>query len=293
MLIADDRSRNAMTEYCETTGHAACSLPAKRNLLGGVTAVLMLTDGPQEAAAGGIIGARRSAERQDAPDLALAFQRCIGHRLAAAGRLVVAAPTDSDVSQLAASLETDPDDIIAQGEGSIGERIGRVWRHIGIATPIAFFTGRGPDLPDFALARISAELRRVDAAIGPTHDGGFWTLAARRYRPWLIHDIDWGRSSVYDAICRRAAEADIELAVLPLWPTTERLSDLPGLRSRLAMMMAQAPTEGHGLACSASLDALRELAQSLDRLALSSPALARTLTPAPGPARGRPRDERS
>ena len=81
--------------------------------------------------------------------------------------------------------------VLDQGEGDLGRRLDRVWRAAGTASPIAFFGADSPDVPDAALREIPAALAECDVAVGPVEDGGYWTLAARRYQPRLLAGIDW------------------------------------------------------------------------------------------------------
>jgi glycosyltransferase A (GT-A) superfamily protein (DUF2064 family) len=65
---------------------------------------------------------------------------------------------------------------IAQGEGDLGARLARVLkarRHVAVI---------GSDCPGATrgeIAKAFAALKRAPFALGPTHDGGFWILAAR------------------------------------------------------------------------------------------------------------------
>jgi rSAM/selenodomain-associated transferase 1 len=65
---------------------------------------------------------------------------------------------------------------IAQGEGDLGERMGRALKpHQRVAVI-------GTDCADLTRAHIAsafAALKRAPFALGPAHDGGFWLLAAR------------------------------------------------------------------------------------------------------------------
>jgi hypothetical protein len=70
---------------------------------------------------------------------------------------------------------------VSQGGGDLGDRLarqarlaGRRWAVIGVDCPHA---------DRRALAQAFALLRRAPAVIGPTTDGGFWILAARRPPP--------------------------------------------------------------------------------------------------------------
>lgn len=123
--------------------------------------------------------------------------------------------------------------VLAQGEGTLGARIERVWRAVGPG-PVAFLGADAPDVPRAALEAIAPALDAHDAAVGPTRDGGYWVLAARAPQPALLRRIDWGTRSVYDQTCSRADEAGLDLAALPVWDDVDLPDDLLALRRRLA-----------------------------------------------------------
>ena len=87
--------------------------------------------------------------------------------------------------------------------------------------------------PERLLAEIPTALREADLAIGPTPDGGYWTLAAGRYQPAVVRQIDWGSADVYDQTCQRAAETGLVVATLPVWHDVDRPQDVASLRLRL------------------------------------------------------------
>lgn len=130
--------------------------------------------------------------------------------------------------------------VIDQGEGSLGDRIDRVWNQAGPG-PVAFFGVDCPDVPADALAAIGPALARADAAVGPVDDGGYWTLAAGRPRPELLRGIDWGSDAVYDQTQRAARDAALRLADLPTWHDVDHPNELDALRLRLDKSAAHDP----------------------------------------------------
>jgi hypothetical protein len=167
--------------------------------------------------------------------VALAMLRCMARRLVGQGRTVIAVTPDGGGEALAKLLGGDVDcTYIDQGPGDLGQRLDRVWRRVGRACPVAFFGADTPDVPQPALAAIDAALQDHDVALGPTSDGGYWTLAANRYQPALLQDIDWGKQSVYDQTLLNAHQAGLKVFSLPLWRDVDHPSDLTDLRRRLA-----------------------------------------------------------
>lgn len=130
--------------------------------------------------------------------------------------------------------------VVDQGGGSLGDRIARAWELAGPG-PVAFFGVDCPDVPDAALSAIAPALAGADAAVGPVGDGGYWTLAAERPRPELLHGIDWGTAAVYDQTRRAADDASLRLAALPTWHDVDHPDDLTALRCRVQVAAAHDP----------------------------------------------------
>jgi rSAM/selenodomain-associated transferase 1 len=168
-----------------------------------------------------------------AAGVALAMLRCTVRRLRRRGRVVLAIDPDGARGAFESAIDAGSLETVDQGPGTLGDRLDRVWRAVAPATPVAFFGADTPDVPMSMLAEIDVALAEADAAVGPTGDGGYWTLAAARHRPELLRDIDWGGDRVYDQTCRRAAGAGVRLHVLPAWHDVDRPQDVSALVARL------------------------------------------------------------
>jgi len=142
-----------------------------------------------------------------------------GGRLNPPGALPVAAPGGWSV--------------LDQGPGDLGQRLGRVWQSVG-GGPIAFFGVDSPDVPGPALTAAIEAARAHDAAAGPVDDGGYWTLAAVRYRAGLLAGIDWGTQRVYHQTSQAARRLGLTLHALPAWHDVDGPADLAALQRRLA-----------------------------------------------------------
>lgn len=225
-------------------------------LLGDVTAVLLAKDPASEAVktrlcGGGVFTAGAAA------GIAEAMLCCTAHRLAAAGHLIVAVTPDGQGASVSQRLGLKGIEVMDQGPGDLGARLERAWSHVGGGGPVAFFGGDCPDIPDEALARIPALLECADVAIGPTTDGGYWTLAARVPQRAVLAGIDWGSDHVYDQTLQRARNAGLEVGSLPLWHDVDRPEDVSALRLRLRSRSAGSSDAG---------GRLTRLAERLDRL---------------------------
>lgn len=231
-------------------------------LLGEVTAILMA-----KRPTAGQVKTRLVKEgclsADEASQLAWEMLLCTAKRLTVISKTVLAVSPDGDAQQLASDLGVQFDKVVGQGEGNLGQRLDRVWNIIGTDKLIAFFGGDVPDVPLSHLAEIPGALNNNDIAIGPTDDGGYWTLAARSYFPAVLEEIDWGSDMVYDQTCNRAAQAGLSITHLKLWYDVDRQEDLVALRTRLQQILSSS------LENEEDYEALRSLAQRVEKLPLS------------------------
>ncbi len=228
--------------------------PLMPHLLQDVTAVLMAKD-PEFVVVKTRL--REVYSRETATRIAEIMLQCVARRLArAAGRLVLAVTPDGAGPRLARGLGLQVGgevSVLDQGSGDLGLRLDRVWRQVGTKRPVAFFGGDSPDVPEAALAEIPSALHAADVAVGPTDDGGYWTLAAREHHDAVLAGIDWGTGKVYDQTRQRAETAGLVVGTLPLWHDVDRPQDVDALRRRL-----RDPTTETAL--------LRRMAAQLDQL---------------------------
>ncbi len=238
--------------------------PRAGPLLGAVTPVLMAKmPHPHRVktrlAAGGALSPHLASE------LAWAMLACTAQRLAAGGRLILAVSPDGSGPEVAARLGVGTAVLLDQGGGGLGDRLDRVWRRVGVDRLVAFFGGDSPDVPDPALAEIPRALDASTVAIGPTADGGYWTLAARSYQPALLGGIEWGAARVYDQTRRRAMAAGLTVHRLPVWHDVDHPEDVDDLRRRLRNPagMSESPHEA---------GPLRRLRERLEHLLACGPS---------------------
>lgn len=136
--------------------------------------------------------------------------------------------------------------IIDQGSGDLGDRLAHVWQHLG-GGRVAFFGVDSPDLPTGQMGEIKTGFAdaNVDAMVGPTFDGGYWTLAAKCFDRRLLTGIDWGTSSVYDQTIEAGQNAQLRMGTLGQWHDVDEIEDLRSLSSRLAEQSEPALVELH------------------------------------------------
>lgn len=120
-----------------------------------------------------------------------------------------------------------------QGTGDLGQRLDRIWQE-DAGRPTLFLGCDCPDVPFEVMASIPGALQRADACVGPTSDGGYWTLGAGHRQETLLEGIDWGTGSVYHQTMTAARRGGLVVSELRAWRDVDTIEDLTDLRGRLA-----------------------------------------------------------
>jgi uncharacterized protein len=135
---------------------------------------------------------------------------------------------------------------LAQGEGGLGARMGRV--HAALVRRHGHGLLLGADTPQLATADLAAALRWCAApdahqAIGPASDGGFWLYAGNR--PTAIarwEAVSYSRSDTAPAF--RTAFADRgDWLELPTLTDVDHGADLAAMRRELAALADPLPAQ--------------------------------------------------
>ena len=91
----------------------------------------------------------------------------------------------------------------------------------------------GSDCPGVAadtVRRAFASLRRADAVIGPTLDGGYYLIALKRPAPGLFEDIAWSTPRVLDSTLSRARRLGLRVTLLRRLRDVDTAQDARALR---------------------------------------------------------------
>ena len=186
------------------------------------------------------IGAQRAADVHAAmldcvlTRAAAVFPPARGHRLVLSFALDLVDPDDK-ASSMGLGVQPGPDwTVVRQGRGDLGQRLDHAWLEQG-GGPTVFLGSDSPDVPLPALTEIERALSMSDVAIGPTEDGGYWTLGANRRDPRILSGIDWGTSKVYHQSRAATQRAALDLTELPRWFDIDEPSDFELLRRRLTV----------------------------------------------------------
>ena len=126
--------------------------------------------------------------------------------------------------------------LLWQGRGDLGARLARITAALFAAGggPVAVAGSDSPDLPLPLMEKALGALRKADAAVVPSADGGYALLALNRPAPQLFTRIPWSTPEVLAATRRRALEHGLRLAVTDPW---DDLDD----RDSLARLLARSP----------------------------------------------------
>ncbi|MGH7857375.1 MAG: TIGR04282 family arsenosugar biosynthesis glycosyltransferase, partial [Candidatus Binatia bacterium] len=126
---------------------------------------------------------------------------------------------------------------IAPGREGFPQVDGDLGRRMAGAMAEAFRRGAsrvsliGSDLPHLPPARIAEALRRLDCAdlvLGPSHDGGYYLIAARTVPP-VFGGVPWGTPVVLERTLAAARREGLSVDLLPATYDLDSLADLKTL----------------------------------------------------------------
>ena len=109
--------------------------------------------------------------------------------------------------------------VAPQAPGDLGARLLAAF-HALRASGAARVLAVGADSPTLPPERIPEAARALDDAdvvLGPTEDGGYYLVGARRGEETILRDIPWSTERVLEVTRARAAEAGLAVRLLPAW----------------------------------------------------------------------------
>lgn len=118
----------------------------------------------------------------------------------------------------------------AQGDGDLGARMARPARAAASAGDAVVLIGT--DCPALTVAHLREAVRaleRHDAALLPTHDGGYALLALARFHARLFDDMPWSTAAVGAETLRRVRELGWTAALQPALHDIDEPADLARL----------------------------------------------------------------
>lgn len=136
----------------------------------------------------------------------------------------------------------------AQGRGTLGDRLERVFRRALRDWPAAIAIGTDlPGLPPALLNSARQALRTADAVLGPTDDGGFYLLALRTCPPTLLADLPWSAPDTFAETLKRLTSRGLQTTVISPWFDVDEPQDLARLRTMLERGRLHAPATARAL----------------------------------------------
>lgn len=162
-------------------------------------------------------------------------------------RRVLAVAGDLDEPHLQRLGKSQRLELEAQGDGDLGARMARaIARHVG-GGPVVIIGSDAPTLPRAHLHQALDALMDHDVVIGPSDDGGYYLVGARREVPELFSDVRWSTPEVLPTTLARLAGRSH--ALLPSWYDVDAVEDLERLRNDLETLPATvAPATRRALA---------------------------------------------
>jgi len=95
-----------------------------------------------------------------------------------------------------------------------------------------------PSLPASLLLRGLESLAHTDVALGPTPDGGYWSIGVRCPVPGLLEGIAWSTPSVLAETQARAHARGLRTTLLESWTDVDHPEDLRALARQIAALRA-------------------------------------------------------
>jgi rSAM/selenodomain-associated transferase 1 len=186
------------------------------------------------------------------PDALVALYRCLIEdtvalaREAGVPRIAVVCPR-GDGADVARWLEIEVVEQEGDGLAAGLESVFRLFAGDGCRRVIAF-NGDTPHLPPETLAGAFAVLGRHDLVVGPTEDGGYYLVGARRAHAGLFDAHGLGTGGALRSLLARAAERGLGVALTEPWYDVDEGSDLARLGAELRRTPARAPRTAAWLA---------------------------------------------
>jgi rSAM/selenodomain-associated transferase 1 len=131
--------------------------------------------------------------------------------------------------------------VSVQGGRGLGDALESAFRE-GLGDGFAAVAVLGADSPTLPSSILRGALRALtggaDAVLGPTEDGGYYLMAARRLHPALFRDMPWSTNRVAAVTLDRCRQAGLRTHLLPCWYDVDDAPALTRLRAELAQARA-------------------------------------------------------
>ena len=122
-----------------------------------------------------------------------------------------------------------------QVEGDLGLRITAFFqRELSTgASSVVLVGSDSPNLPIAYIRQSFEALRKHEAVVGPTEDGGYYLIGLNRPVPELFTEMPWSTNELFRATIERLEEMGTRYASLPDWYDVDKDKDLNRLLAEL------------------------------------------------------------
>jgi rSAM/selenodomain-associated transferase 1 len=135
-----------------------------------------------------------------------------------------------------------PEEVWLQGEGDLGMRLERIFRRGLQEFDMVFALGAdSPGLLPGALARARDELRKTDAVLGGTSDGGYYLLGMKKCPEGILGNIQWSHVQTYTETVARLHEKGWTIAAIDRWLDIDTPEDLRFILPKMTTELSSAP----------------------------------------------------
>jgi len=137
---------------------------------------------------------------------------------------------DSGRSTVRDWLGCDDRQLVAQGDGDLGDRMARAFTTCFEqgSDRVLLVGSDSPDLPDEILTQAAEALIETGAVICPTEDGGYCLVGFRRDRllPTIFQNMIWSTETVFAETIARFQSSHQSVVILPHWYDIDHATDL-------------------------------------------------------------------
>ena len=148
----------------------------------------------------------------------------------------------SDVEELTRLTRGEVDVVAQKGEG-LAAGLTSVFAHFAEAgrQRVVAFNSDSPHLPASILGNAFEALIAHDLVVGPTHDGGYYLVGAKRAHPALFDGDGMGTQSALDGLLGRARSMQLSVGFTDRFYDIDVAADLTRLAAELRLAPAGAP----------------------------------------------------
>jgi uncharacterized protein len=149
---------------------------------------------------------------------------------------------DSDVDELIRLAGSGVTVVAQEGEG-LAAGLTSVFAHFaaGRQRRVIAFNSDSPHLPRSVLEVAFESLTMHDVVVGPTYDGGYYLVGAKRVHPTLFTDDGMGTGSALETLLSRARVFELSVCFTDPFYDIDVADDLIRLAAELEGSLAHAP----------------------------------------------------